>query len=159
MQNSSRTFLSVKVASEPARPFAPRPASLQSRRSGSRPSRCKPSSQPSSLPSSQLRQPFPWVALLKPPKAANTRAALCPLRRWSVLPSRRGASRARSCSSIKPTVWRPRRPCNARSKCFVGRQERAQVPNSPASVTMRPNPSIEGTSYGLRPPAATHVKR
>jgi hypothetical protein len=24
---------------------------------------------------------------------------------------------------------------------------------------LRPNPSIEGTSYGLCPPAASHVKR
>jgi ketosteroid isomerase-like protein len=26
-------------------------------------------------------------------------------------------------------------------------------------VRMRSNPSIEGTSYGLRPPVAPHVKR
>ena len=27
------------------------------------------------------------------------------------------------------------------------------------AVPVTPNPSIEGTSYGLRPPAAPHVKR
>jgi len=40
---------------------------------------------------------------------------------------------------------RPIRPCSGRHKTNVSR--------------VRPNPSIEGTASGLRPPAAAHVKR
>ena len=87
----------------------------------------------------------------------------------TAIPSKRASNEAarRPCAyaqrQVARSVWAPAmRPAPPALVCFAIRMQiQVQVQGQSKAAPRRawPNPSIEGTASGLRPPAAPHVKR